>query len=116
MKIQLFGIPNCSTVKKARNWLEEHDLEYNFHDFKKSGLDAQRVESWLAQIPKEILINRKGTTWRSLDDQQKRSADQHEGAVALMLDKPSLIKRPILVCDETILVGFDLTRYESLVG
>lgn len=116
--IILFGIPNCDTVKKARVWLQEQKIDFVFHDFKKNGLDRITVENWLTLIGLDLLINRKGTTWRGLTDLQKDSATDQEQAIALILASPSLIKRPVLqMCSgvtQQINVGFSAPQYQSL--
>ncbi|WP_225548434.1 arsenate reductase [Chromobacterium violaceum] len=104
--ITLYGIPNCNTVKKARQWLADNGIDYLFHDFKKQGIDAGRLQAWAAQVPLAKLVNRQGTTWRALPDEAKAAADTLDGAVALMLDKPSMIKRPVLEWDGKVGVGF----------
>lgn len=116
--IRLFGIPNCDTVKKARVWLESQNHAFVFHNFKKDGLTAAMVEQWLTKLELATLINRKGTTWRALSDEQKSMADQRDSAIALIIALPSLIKRPVLQIIEpqttTISVGFSAPQYESI--
>jgi arsenate reductase (glutaredoxin) len=113
--ITVYGIPNCDTVKKARTWLEAHGVAFAFHDFKKAGVNAPMLEAWLAQVPLDTLVNRRGTTWRALDDARKAAAETPAGAIALMLDKPSVIKRPVLVIDTDVAaLGFDEARYRAL--
>ncbi|OVE45798.1 arsenate reductase [Chromobacterium violaceum] len=104
--ITLYGIPNCNTVKKARQWLADNGIDYLFHDFKKQGIDAGHLQAWAAQVPLAKLVNRQGTTWRALPDEAKAAADTLDGAVVLMLDKPSVIKRPVLEWDGKVGVGF----------
>jgi arsenate reductase len=94
--IRLFGIPNCDTVKKARTWLEQQAIRFEFHNFKKDGLTQAQVEVWLQKIELDTLINRKGTTWRALSDVQKSRANDRDHAIALILENPSLVKRPVL--------------------
>ncbi len=114
--MKLYGIPNCNTVKKARAWLAEHQANVQFHDFKKDGVDEALLESWLAQMPWEKLVNRAGMTWRNLDEQTKASVQNHASAVKLMMEKPSVIKRPVLVEDGKILaLGFDEATYQKLL-
>lgn len=115
--ITLFGIPNCDTVKKARTWLDQHSISFVFHNFKKDGLKQEQVEGWLRNIELNLLINRKGTSWRALNDQQKQQADNQEGAIALVLENPSLIKRPVLQIDGSdsqISLGFSESQYENI--
>ncbi|MFZ6723505.1 ArsC family reductase [Undibacterium sp. Ji49W] len=117
-RITLFGIPNCDTVKKARTWLQEQDLAFEFHDFKKQGLSRTAIESWLEHQNLDVLINRKGTTWRALSDAEKASASDTEQAIALMMDKPSVIKRPVMLIDngdqQQVNVGFSVPQYQSI--
>ena len=114
MQIRLFGIPNCNSVKKARDWLTENSLDYTFHDFKKQGITEEMIHSWLKHVPLNNLVNRKGTTWRMLSDHEKEQADQEPGAINLMLQKPSVIKRPVVVTKNKVLVGFDTSVYEQI--
>eukprot|EP01041_Mallomonas_annulata_P024406 gene24406-45156_t len=96
MDLIVYGIPNCDTVKKARDWLTQHGVDYQFHDFKKQGLDAQTVGGWLQTLGWEVLVNKKGTTWRGLPDERKAAVTDAASATALMLEFPSVIKRPVL--------------------
>ena len=105
MTLTLYGIPNCDTVRKARKWLEAEAIKHQFHDFKKQGLTAQTVQGWLAQQPLDILLNRRGTSWRKLSDAEKAITDEAQ-LVALMVANPSLVKRPVCVAGKTITVGF----------
>ena len=112
--LTLYGIPNCNTVKKARDWLDANQVNYQFHDFKKSGIDATTLNRWLEQQPWEKLINRAGLTWRGLDDATKTSITSNDAAIALMQAKTSVIKRPVLVLDNNILsLGFDEKSYQA---
>lgn len=113
--MKLYGIPNCNTVKKARAWLDEHGVAYDFHDYKKQSVDRAMLESWLEQMPWEKLVNRAGTTWRGLSDTEKAAVVDNPSAVALMIAKPSVIRRPVIAEDSRVLtVGFDAAEYESL--
>ena len=113
--MQLFGIPNCSTVKKARDWLTNHDLSYEFHNFKKQGVSAELLTNWLAQMPWEKLVNRAGMTWRNLSEAEKAAVVDDASAINLMMEKSSVIKRPVLVKDGKIIsVGFTETAYQEL--
>jgi len=105
MTIQLYGIPNCDTVKKARRWLDAQGVEYAFHDYKKEGADAGRLASWSDAMGWEVLLNKRGTTYRKLSDEQKADIDRAR-AIDLMVQHPSLIKRPVVEYDGGILVGF----------
>ena len=112
--MKLYGIPNCNTVKKARTWLAEHQVTADFHDFRKDGLDESLLNDWLAQVSWEKLVNRAGMTWRNLDDETKTSVKDNASATRLMLEKPSVIKRPVLVDGGKILsVGFDEATYQK---
>ncbi len=114
-RIVVHGIPNCDTVKKARVWLKSHGVEFAFHDYKKAGIDAATLRDWLAQVPLDTLLNRRGTTWRALPDELKASAAEPDGAIALMIDKPSVIKRPVVVVDGKVkAVGFVAHEYATL--
>jgi len=112
--ITLYGIPNCNTVKKARDWLELHGIEFTFHKFRVDGLDRETIESWLGTVDWTILLNKRSTSWRSLEDATKDNIDQ-DSAINEMLKSPTLIKRPVLVINEQILVGFNVAEYEKLV-
>lgn len=111
--MKLYGIPNCSTVKKARNWITEHGQDVPFHDFKKDGLDRTVLERWTGLVRWQDLVNRKGTTWRQLGEAEKAAVNGEHGAIELMLKKPSVIKRPVLESEDRILVGFDEQHYRS---
>lgn len=113
--MKLYGIPNCNTVKKARDWLARHDIEFEFHDLKKHGLDASTAQAWLQQTDWARLINRSGLTWRGLPEQRKQGIQDAAGALALMLEKTSVIKRPVLEQNGQLLhVGFDATAYSKI--
>lgn len=116
--ITLYGIPNCDTVKKARVWLQEQGIDFVFHNFKKDGLSRDTIETWLTQVGLDVLINRKGTTWRALSDEQKASSENRDDAIALMLASPSVIKRPVLHIatkdTQQVTVGFTPQLYQSL--
>jgi arsenate reductase len=114
--MQLYGIPNCNTVKKARDWLTNHDIAYTFHDFKKEPPNEMLINDWLTQQSWEILVNRAGMTWRNLSDSEKATVNDAASAMQLMMTKPSVIKRPVLVQDNKILnVGFSEAAYEALL-
>ena len=114
MPVTLYGIPNCDTVKKARVWLDQHGVAFDFHDYQKAGIDRPRLEAWVAEHGWETVLNRAGTTFRALPDANK--ADLNAGkAVALMLAQPSMIKRPVLDMGDRTLVGFKPELYAALV-
>ena len=111
----LYGIPNCDTVKKARTWLADNGQEFEFHDFKKQGLERATVAHWLDQIDWETLVNRKGTTWRKLSDERRAQVVDKASALDLMLENPSVIKRPVLVgAGPKAHVGFNDAMYQEI--
>jgi len=113
--MKLYGISNCSTVKKARDWLDANHVAYEFYDFKKSGINEAALNNWLSQQTWEKLVNRAGMTWRGLNDETKLSIKDNISASALMREKTSVIKRPILESDGKILcLGFDEPTYRKL--
>ena len=114
MTTLLYGIPNCDTVKKARNWLAEHAQPFDFHDFKKQGLDRAQVALWLEQLDWTVLVNRKGTTWRALSDERKAAVVGADSALELMLAFPSVVKRPVLHEANTVSVGFSDAKYRQI--
>ena len=108
----LFGIPNCDSVKKARDWLSEHDVSYTFHDFKKQGVPIDLLPDWIKAVGLDKLINRKGPTWRKLDASIQASVVDAASATAVMLANSSVIKRPLVVwADGVITVGFDVNMF-----
>ncbi len=111
--ITLYGIPNCGSVKKARDWLESQGIAYEFHDFKKAGIDKDTIAQWMKQVSWEVLVNKKGTTWRGLPDTTKASVTTASSATQLMMANPSVIKRPVLCKSKTVMVGFDADTYEE---
>ncbi len=114
--MKLYGIPNCNSVKKARDWLDSKHIAYEFHDFKKQGVSQPLLENWLTQFPHEKLINRAGITWRGLDENTKAGIVDNASAIALMQAKTSVIKRPVLVKNGKILcLGFDEAIYKELL-
>lgn len=113
MTTTLYGIPNCDTVKKARTWLADNGHDFTFHDFKKQGLDRELVQGWLKDVDWETLVNRKGTTWRNLPDERKAQVRDADSAIELMLENPSVIKRPVLQGVGPVSVGFSGEAYAS---
>jgi arsenate reductase len=114
MTTTLYGIPNCDTVKKARTWLLDHDIAFTFHDFKKQGLSAGLAAGWLERLDWETLVNRKGTTWRTLTDERRAQVIDKDSALALMLENPSVVKRPVLDDGGALSVGFSDAQYSQL--
>ena len=113
--IILYGIPNCDTVKKARTWLGDHGVDYQFHDFKKQGVRPDQLARWTAAAGWEKVLNRKGTTWRKLDTATQAGATDSASAQALMLANPSVIKRPVVDWGKGITVGFDAADWEARI-
>ena len=111
--VRIYGIANCDTMKKARQWLTAHGIEYEFHDYKKAGLDERRLRGWVKQVGWETLLNRRGTTWRKLDEAQKAGIDE-AGAIRVMLANPSIVKRPVLELEDSLRVGFDAAEYARI--
>jgi Spx/MgsR family transcriptional regulator len=114
MALTLYGIKNCDTMRKARAWLDAKGVAYAFHDYKAEGVDRTRLESWARSVGWETLLNRAGTTFRKLPDADKAGLDEGR-ALALMLDQPSMIKRPVLDLGGQLLVGFKPEQYEAAV-
>lgn len=113
--INLYGIKNCETMKKAFAWLDEHGLAYTFHDYKKAGIDAATLRSWAEKTDWKGLVNTRGTTWRKLP-LEEQTLDTLDQAVALMIARPSVIRRPIVaIADGGLIVGLDLARFETLL-
>jgi arsenate reductase (glutaredoxin) len=108
---KLYGIKNCDTVKKARNWLDDHKIVYEFHDFRVQGVTAKQVKYWLTEIGLEKLINKRSTTWKELDDSTKEKLSE-KNAAALLTEHPTLIKRPVLEIDDQLHVGFSTEDYK----
>ena len=116
MTTTLYGIPNCDTVKKARTWLQDHGIDFTFHDFKKQGLAPEVVTTWLQDLDWTTLVNRKGTTWRNLPDERKATIVDADSATALMLENPSVIKRPVVHGAGLVTVGFSPAAFEEKFG
>ncbi len=108
--VKIYGIPNCDTMKKARQWLTEHGIEYAFHDYKKSGVDEKLLRRWVKQAGWETLLNRRGMMWRKLDDAVKANIDE-ASAIRVMLETPSIIKRPVMEYGKVLQVGFKAEEY-----
>ena len=113
--ITLYGIPNCDMIKKAKRWLDANHIDYQFHNFKKDGLDQDLLDSWFKDIGWEVLLNKRGTTWRKLDDDTKNAISE-TNAKELMLENPSIIKRPVLDTGKIKHVGFKEAEYAEIFG
>ena len=117
MNIKLYGIPNCDSVKKAKRWLSEHEIDYEFHDYKKLGADKTTLKLWSQAVGWETLLNKRGTTWRKLSDADRGSELNENRAIQLMIENSSLIKRPVVTLDDTVMVGFDESEFtKNLLG
>lgn len=115
MTVALYGIKNCDTVKKARAWLERQGVAYAFHDYKLRGIDRVTLERWAGEAGWERIINRSGTTFRKLPDELKDGIDEAR-AIELMIDQPSMIKRPVLDRDGALVIGFSPETYAATFG
>ncbi|WP_176083587.1 arsenate reductase [Martelella sp. HB161492] len=115
MTTTLYGIKNCDTMKKAWTWLDTHDIAYDFHDYKKAGIDRAHLEAWCDAAGWEKVLNRAGMSFRKLADADKQDLNRDK-AIALMLANPSMIKRPVLARESGILVGFKPEIYAEAFG
>ena len=112
MTTTIYGIKNCDTMKKARTWLDQKGIAYGFHDYKSEGIDRAHLERWIDAAGWETVLNRAGTTFRKLDDGARADLDR-EKAISLMLEQPSMIKRPVLEAGDRITIGFKPELYEQ---
>ncbi|MBL0947412.1 arsenate reductase [Brevundimonas sp.] len=112
MSLIMYGIPNCDTVKKSRDWLAAHSVAFDFHDYKKAGIERDRLKQWVDEHGWEVVLNRAGTTFKKLPDADKTNLDAAK-AIDLMLTQPSMIKRPILDLGDRRIVGFKPEIYEA---
>ena len=116
MAITIYGIKNCDTMKKARAWLDKNKIEYAFHDYKSAGIDRDRLERWSKKVGWETLLNKAGTTFKKLPEKDREGVTEKK-AIALMLEQPSMIKRPVLDLDGgKLLVGFKPETYGAAIG
>jgi len=113
--VVIYGIKNCDTMKKARAWLGAHGVSYVFHDYKVDGIERARLERWSREVGWETLVNRSGTTFRKLPERDRDGLTERR-AIALMLEQPSLIKRPVLEAGGELLVGFKSEAYQQVLG
>jgi len=109
----LYGIPNCDTVRKARKWLDANGITFDFHDFRKDGLDEKQLKRWVKELGWEVLLNKRGMMWRKLPDTKKENIDEKK-AIAIMLAEPAIIKRPVLDMGKQRIVGFSEIEYKTL--
>lgn len=113
MTITMFGIPNCDTIKKAKKWLEAEDIAYEFHDYRKQGVDEALVTEFCDALGWEIVLNKRGTTFRQLSQEQKDSLNE-ENAIKLLVENPAMIKRPILKVNDQLHIGFKADQYTTI--
>lgn len=113
MTITMYGIPNCDTIKKAKKWLEAEGVEYSFHDYRKQGVDKAMVELFCQQLGWENVLNKRGTTYRQLTQEQKDSLNE-ANAIELLVEQPAMIKRPILVSGDSYHLGFKADQYAAI--
>lgn len=112
----VYGIKNCNTVKSAIEWLNKNKVEFEFHDYKKSGITAAKLSEWSKQVGWESLVNKRGTTWRQLDEAIQKKVVNEKSAIALMIEKTSVIKRPLIEDNgKVVLLGFDEAAYKQLL-
>ena len=111
----IYGIPNCDTMKRARVWLDGRGIEHAFHDYRKAGVPEDRLKAWVDRLGWEVLLNRRGTSFRALPGAERNDLDA-ERAVAIMLAHPSTIKRPVVESDDQLLVGFDPEGWARTLG
>jgi len=109
----LYGIPNCDTVRKARKWLTANGVEFEFHDFRKNGLDEKQLKRWVKELGWEQLLNKRGMMWRKLPDSKKENVNEKK-AIEIMLEEPAIIKRPVLDIGNRRHVGFSENDYKTL--
>lgn len=113
--VTVYGIKNCDTVKKALRKLDALGVDYTFHDYKKSGVSAATLQSWITECGWEVLVNKRGTTWRKLPDTVRDTLDA-DSSVAVMQENTSVIKRPVIEHEGPLIVGYDETRYDTTFG
>lgn len=113
MSVTLYGIKNCDTIKKARKWLTDQAVDYRFHDYRADGIDRELLDFFLQSQDWQVLLNKRGTTWRQQSDQVKENIDK-DSAIELMLAHPAMIKRPVLCTPDTVLVGFKADQYQTI--
>jgi arsenate reductase (glutaredoxin) len=111
--VKIYGIPNCGSVKKAFVWLTENGIKFQFHDFKKEGVTEAKIKEWLSVQPLDIVLNKKGTTWKGLTGVAQKKANNEKDAIKLMIENTSLIKRPVVELEDTVLVGFNEEVFSS---
>ena len=113
--VTVYSIPNCDITKKAFAWLKENRIAYNFHDYKKEGITIAKLNEWSKKSSWEILLNKRGTTWKGISPAIQQTIINQKTAAALMQEHTSLIKRPVIEINGTILIGYDEARYKDLL-
>jgi Spx/MgsR family transcriptional regulator len=114
--ITVYGIPNCDTIKKTLDWLKANNIDFEFHDYKKSGISKSQLQQWSKQVDWELLLNKKSTTWKACTNEEQMAATKKAGAIALLAERTSLIKRPVIEKDGVVLaVGFDKVTPEQKI-
>ena len=111
--ITVYGIPNCDTVRKARKWLDQHGIEYRFHDFREDGLSAAQVRKWFADLGWDTVVNRRSTSWKQLSPEAREAMDA-KAAVAAVIEHPTLVKRPVLDTGKSLHLGFTPAAYQEI--
>jgi len=109
----IYGISNCDTVKKAKNWLDKHNIDYQFHDFRQQGLDKKIIDGWLKTVAWDKILNKRSTSWRNLDPSIQQTINK-SNVVDLLIENPTLIKRPVMDVNDTITIGFNSDTYEGI--
>ena len=115
-RVKIYGIPNCDTVKKAQAFLKAHNILYDFHDYKQNGITKEKITTWLALQPAEVLLNKKSTAWKILSAEEKSLSVTDSGTADLMMAYPNLIKRPVTEISGTILIGFSEITYSKVLN
>ena len=113
--IELYGIPNCDTVKKAQVFLKEHNLPYTFHNYKTEGIGKTKVKQWFKKWGWETVLNKKSTTWKNIDEEARIAIDSERKAIDFLVENTSAIKRPVLEKDGVMMIGFSVKEYEELL-
>lgn len=111
--VTLYGISNCDTIKKAKKWLEKNGVDFQFHDFRKDGLDKKQLTQWCNELNWELLLNKRGNTWRNLPDDVKNTVNKTK-AIKMMLEQPAIIKRPVLDSGKERIIGFSDSTYKNI--
>ena len=110
--VWIYGIKNCDQVRKARKFLANNDIAYEFHDFRADGLTGEMLDQWLSHVPWDSLLNRRGTTWRKMEESARQAVVDQQSARDVMLAEPTLIKRPVMTVGDDVLVGFSESVYQ----